>query len=129
MSRLNQIEFNAARLNDASIVIKLAEHVIPVDQLQVFHNTRVIVGDVDVLESPGCWTLEGRAAGQFNDLTMYEKVSAPVTGYVNLYKSSQNDVGFTVGSEVRASREDMQARGQRNQSGNYLGTVAIEWVL
>lgn len=47
------------------------------------------------------------------------------TGYVNLYASEDNEHGFTVGSGTYSDRDDAEARGKRNQSGNYIATVAV----
>jgi hypothetical protein len=49
------------------------------------------------------------------------------TGYINLYRATQNQVGFTCGSRISHDEADMRARGLRNDRGNYLGTVKIEF--
>lgn len=77
----------------------------------------------------GLWDKEGKsiANSAVPNLIQEAEVQTPDvrTAFVNVYRCTENEVGFSIGTKTCATFEDARARGQRNTRGNYVCTIPV----
>lgn len=131
---IQTIKFNATDIDNPEVTTRLFNSEFVVEDLE--HHPEVTIGAciTGIMFDPntqqrmlGLWNVDGiNVTGGNPNLIQERDVVLPEMRrcYINLYRSTETAHGFTVGSKT-GEYEDMKARGLRNSTGNYLGTVPI----
>lgn len=130
---IQTINFNPALIENPDVTTRTFNSDYQVEDLEfhpeVTHGACItgLLRNGDGNVRMGFWDREGHnAVIDMPNLLQEKDVQEPDVRecWVNIYRSTETDHGFTVGSKT-GTKEDMTARGLRNTSGTYICTVRI----